>query len=51
MISGSSIANTITVGSLTIPLMKKMGFSAEKAAAIEVSAGVNGQIMTYHASG
>ena len=31
--------------------MKKMGFSAEKAAAIEVSAGVNGQIMTYHASG
>ena len=45
MISGSSIANTITVGSLTIPLMKKMGFSAEKAAAIEVSAGVNGQIM------
>jgi TRAP transporter 4TM/12TM fusion protein len=45
MISGSSIANTITVGSLTIPLMKKMGFTPEKAAAIEVSAGVNGQIM------
>lgn len=45
MISGSSIANTITVGSLTIPLMKKMGFTAEKAAAIEVSAGINGQIM------
>ncbi|KYH12945.1 C4-dicarboxylate ABC transporter permease [Neorickettsia sp. 179522] len=45
MISGSSIANTITVGSLTIPMMKKMGFSAEKAAAIEVSAGINGQIM------
>ena len=45
MISGSSIATTITVGSLTIPLMKKMGFSAEKAAAIEVSAGVNGQII------
>ncbi|QXK91716.1 TRAP transporter fused permease subunit [Neoehrlichia mikurensis] len=45
MMSGSSIANTITIGSFTIPLMKKMGLSAEKAAAIEVSAGVNGQIM------
>ncbi len=45
MISGSSIANTITVGSFTIPLMKKMGLSAEKAGAIEVSAGINGQIM------
>ena len=45
MMSGSSIANTITVGSFTIPLMKKMGFSPEKAAAIEVSAGINGQIM------
>ncbi|GAT77573.1 TRAP transporter, 4TM/12TM fusion protein [Ehrlichia ruminantium] len=45
MMSGSSIANTITIGSFTIPLMKKMGLSAEKAAAIEVSAGVNGQVM------
>ena len=45
MISGSSIANTITVGSFTIPLMKKMGLSPEKAGAIEVSAGINGQIM------
>lgn len=45
MISGSSIANTLTVGSFTIPLMKKMGLSGEKAAAIEVSAGINGQIM------
>ncbi|MGN7618648.1 MAG: TRAP transporter fused permease subunit [Ehrlichia sp.] len=45
MMSGSSVANTITIGSFTIPLMKKMGLSAEKAAAIEVSAGVNGQIM------
>ncbi|UAT43353.1 TRAP transporter permease [Anaplasmataceae bacterium AB001_6] len=45
MISGSSIANTITVGSLTIPIMKKLGFQPEKAAAIEVSAGVNGQVM------
>lgn len=45
MMSGSSIANTITVGSFTIPLMKKMGLSPEKAGAIEVSAGINGQIM------
>ncbi len=45
MISGSSIANTVTIGTFTIPLMKKMGLSAEKAAAIEVSAGVNAQIM------
>lgn len=45
MMSGSSVANTITIGSFTIPLMKKMGLSPEKAAAIEVSAGVNGQIM------
>ncbi|MDB1135132.1 TRAP transporter fused permease subunit [Candidatus Anaplasma sp. TIGMIC] len=44
MMSGSSVANTITVGSFTIPLMKKMGMSPEKAAAIEVSAGINGQI-------
>ena len=45
MMSGSSIANTVTVGSLTIPLMKKMGLSPEKAGAVEVSAGINGQIM------
>ncbi|ETO91235.1 MAG: trap transporter, 4tm/12tm fusion protein [Candidatus Xenolissoclinum pacificiensis L6] len=45
MISGSSIANTITVGTLTIPIMVKMGLAKEKAAAIEVSAGVNSQIM------
>ena len=45
MMSGSSIANTVTVGSLTIPLMKKIGLSPEKAGAIEVSAGINGQIM------
>ncbi|ANC33929.1 DctM-like transporters [Anaplasma phagocytophilum] len=44
MMSGSSVANTITVGSFTIPLMKKMGMTPEKAAAIEVSAGINGQI-------
>jgi TRAP transporter 4TM/12TM fusion protein len=45
MMSGSSIANTVTVGSLTIPLMKRAGFSAEQSGAIEVSAGINGQIM------
>ena len=45
MISGSSIANTVTTGTFTIPIMKKTGFSAEKAGAIEVSSSVNGQIM------
>ena len=44
MMSGSSVANTITIGSFTIPLMKKMGMSPQKAAAIEVSAGINGQV-------
>ena len=44
MVSGSSIATTITVGTLTIPFMKRLGFSAEKAGAIQVSAGINGQI-------
>tara|TARA_Y100001970_G_scaffold204386_1_gene248845 strand:+ start:55 stop:2397 length:2343 start_codon:yes stop_codon:yes gene_type:complete len=45
LISGSSIANTVTTGTFTIPIMKKTGFSKEKAGAIEVSASVNGQIM------
>jgi len=45
MISGSSIANTVTTGTFTIPIMKKSGFSKEKAGAIEVSSSVNGQIM------
>ena len=45
MMSGSSIANTVTVGTLTIPLMKRAGFNAEQSGAIEVSAGINGQIM------
>ncbi|MDX1808850.1 MAG: TRAP transporter permease [Sulfurospirillaceae bacterium] len=45
MISGSSIANTVTVGTFTIPLMKRLGFSSNKAAAVEVSASVNGQLM------
>jgi len=45
LISGSSIANTVTTGTFTIPLMKRVGFSAEKAGAIEVASSVNGQIM------
>ncbi len=45
LISGSSTANVLTCGPVTIPLMKKVGFSAEKAGAIEVAAGSNGQIM------
>ncbi|HPP82484.1 MAG TPA: TRAP transporter permease [Rubrivivax sp.] len=45
MISGSSVANVATCGTFTIPLMKRVGYSAEKAGAIEVAAGVDGQIM------
>ena len=45
MISGSSIANTVTVGTFTIPLMKRVGYTSVKAGAIEAAAGVNGQLM------
>ncbi len=45
MISGSAIANVVTTGTFTIPLMKRVGFTAEKAGAIEVSSSINGQIM------
>ncbi|MDC0901517.1 TRAP transporter permease [Candidatus Pelagibacter sp.] len=45
LISGSSIANTVTTGTFTIPIMKQTGFSKEKAGAIEVSSSVNGQLM------
>jgi len=45
LISGSSIANVVTTGTFTIPLMKKVGFNAEKAGAVEVASSVNGQIM------
>lgn len=45
MISGSSIANVVTTGTFTIPMMKRVGFSAEKAGAVEVTSSVNGQIM------
>ena len=45
LISGSSIANVVTTGTFTVPMMKRVGFSAEKAGAVEVAASVNGQIM------
>ncbi len=45
LISGSSIANTVTTGTFTIPIMKKVGYPAKKAAAVEVAASTNGQLM------
>ena len=45
LISGSSIANVVTTGTFTIPLMRKVGFSREKSGSIEVASSVNGQIM------
>ncbi len=45
LVSGSSIANVVTTGTFTIPLMKKVGFSAEKSGAIEVACSTNGQLM------
>ncbi|NNC23156.1 TRAP transporter permease [Salinisphaera sp. USBA-960] len=45
VISGSSTANTVTTGTFTIPLMKRTGYPATKAGAIEVAASVNGQLM------
>ena len=44
MVSGSSIANVVTTGTFTIPLMKRLGYPAVKAAAIEVASSVNGQL-------
>lgn len=44
MVSGSSIANVVTTGTFTIPLMKKVGFPATKAGAVEVAASTNGQL-------
>ena len=44
-ISGSSIANVVTTGTFTIPVMRKIGIPATKAGAIEVAASTNGQIM------
>ena len=45
LINGSSIANVVTTGTFTIPLMKRVGYPATKAGAVEVAASVNGQIM------
>ena len=45
LVSGSSIANIVTTGPFTIPLMKKIGYPAKKAAAIEVAASTDGQLM------
>ncbi|WP_282051567.1 TRAP transporter permease [Phaeobacter inhibens] len=45
LISGSSIANVVTTGTFTIPLMKRVGFSSEQAGSVEVASSVNGQIM------
>ena len=44
MISGSSLANAVTVGSLTIPAMKRVGYKAHFAAAVEAAASAGGQI-------
>jgi TRAP transporter 4TM/12TM fusion protein len=45
LVSGSSIANVVTTGTFTIPLMKKAGYPAKIAAATEVAASTNGQLM------
>jgi TRAP transporter 4TM/12TM fusion protein len=45
LVSGSSIANIVTTGPFTIPLMKKVGYPAKKAAATEVAASTDGQLM------
>jgi TRAP transporter 4TM/12TM fusion protein len=45
IISGSSIANVVTTGTFTIPLMKRVGYRPDQAGAVEVSSSVNGQMM------
>ncbi|MDL2300223.1 TRAP transporter permease [Clostridiaceae bacterium OttesenSCG-928-D20] len=45
MVSGSSVGNTVTTGSITIPLMKKSGYKPEFAGAVEAAASTGGQIM------
>src|SRR5690606_6922192 len=45
LISGSSVANVVTTGTFTIPLVKRAGYNPIRAGAIEVSASVNGQLM------
>ena len=45
MVSGSSVGNTVTTGSITIPMMKKTGYQGEFAGAVEAAASTGGQIM------
>ena len=45
MVSGSSVGNTVTTGSVTIPMMKKTGYAGEFAGAVEAAASTGGQIM------
>ena len=45
MVSGSSVGNTVTTGSVTIPMMKRTGYKGEFAAAVEAAASTGGQIM------
>ena len=45
MVSGSSVGNTVTTGSVTIPMMKKTGYQGEFAGAVEAAASTGGQIM------
>lgn len=45
MVSGSSIANVVTTGTFTIPMMKSVGYPAHKAGAVEVACSTNGQLM------
>ncbi len=45
MVSGSSVGNTVTTGSVTIPMMKKTGYEGEFAGAVEAAASTGGQIM------
>lgn len=45
MVSGSSVGNTVTTGSVTIPMMKRTGYKPEFAAAVEAAASTGGQIM------
>jgi len=45
MVSGSSVGNTVTTGSITIPMMKRTGYKADFAGAVEAAASTGGQIM------
>ena len=47
MVSGSSVGNTVTTGSVTIPMMKKTGYKAEFAGAVEAAASTGGRTTTW----